>query len=420
MTGHGPGRAAGYEAAVRSWAAHLVGGGTTDWRTWLDRHPEPPASPAPAVEVLPGAAQLELVRRLATSGPAVERFDELARRVLTTSAPGRGPGELSLVWPGAGAREDSGPGGAAGGFPAVDPSALDAEELLRACVGALAGLLHDVSGRGVDLPGPPRPGRVWVPWRRAFTVHGSPVLAEAVRVSLRRRGLLQGGRRAVHLVIAAPFDQMMAEHWIRRTRTGSDIAWARLWRRARTVDRVPPAIAVDELAGRLAAQSGPERVRLLVAADTTEAVVLAAEAMGLPGQGQRPGGGQLDPPYAPPLDVVSAELLRRLNGVLRLRVDAERRRQLAVDVLPRVVGHTGAGHLGAPRGLARWGRETGGRMAAALAGAGYPVLGDARLVVPGPMAGVRRTVDRDAVLELGLAACVRAWALLERPAPKER
>lgn len=399
----------GYEAAVRSWAAHLTAGGATGWREWLSDGPA--SRPAPVEDLagpLPGAAQLELVRRLATSPGAggVERFAGLADRVLATSAPGRGPGELPLVWPPAPGQDEA----ARGGFPAVDPAALGPEELLRACVGALAGLLQDVARR----PPTPTPRR-WLPrfpGRRAFAVHGSPLLAEEVRASLRSRGLVEGGRRAVHLVLVAPFDQMMAEHWVRRTRNGSDIAWPRLWQRAMTGDRVPPAIAVDGIAARLAAHAGTERVRLLVAVDAADAADLAAEALGLGRRGQRVG--------APPLDVVSAELMRRLNGVLRLRVDPEQRRQLAATVLPQVVGHTGGGRLAPPRGRGRWGRATADVMASRIAAAGYPVLGDLRIVVPAPVGEARRTVDPDAVLDLGLAALARAWSLLVPTATKER
>ncbi|MGB0100866.1 MAG: hypothetical protein WBP61_11365, partial [Nocardioides sp.] len=101
------------------WVAHLRAGGTTPWRDWSE-----PGEPRG--RVLPGAQQLELLRRLNEAGsPGVE----LATRVLDASAPGRGRPDLELD--GAVRRLDFGP-------PPVDPADLPDDELLRVAASVLA------------------------------------------------------------------------------------------------------------------------------------------------------------------------------------------------------------------------------------------------------------------------------------------
>ena len=78
------------------WVAALRAGATTPWQEFTgggdrgDRY-------------LPGAQQLELLRRLNTAG---QPGADLVERVLTASAPGRGRADLQLV----GAAEESGSG----------------------------------------------------------------------------------------------------------------------------------------------------------------------------------------------------------------------------------------------------------------------------------------------------------------------
>ena len=79
-----------HEARAWGWVAHLRDGGTTPWSSW--------GTSAGADEqsgrYLPGAQQLELLRRL---NELHLPSPELADRVLGASAPGRGRPDLGLV-----------------------------------------------------------------------------------------------------------------------------------------------------------------------------------------------------------------------------------------------------------------------------------------------------------------------------------
>lgn len=398
-------RPSAYESAVRSWAAHLSSGGTTPWQAWRREQHHPVVAGAGP---LPGAAQLELVRRLAASPHAagLADFRVLAERLLATSAPGRGPGELPLAWPDPAPEPASDPTPGRYGIPAVDPGTLDAEELLRAGTGGLADLLADVQA---PAPRSRRRLRLTRPWRRSFTVQGTPLAAARVRAALLRAGLAEGGPRATHLVVGAPFDVMMAEHWVHRVSRGASLPWERLWRHAANTGRLPPAVAVDEVAVRLAGQFGPARVLLLVAGSADEAVAAARVALDV-----RVPAGSNDPVAGPPLDTISAEVLRRVNGVLRLRLDADRRRELGRQVLPSVVAHDGASPIGPARGTDGWAHEAAEQLVEGVSAGGYPVHGDPRLLLPVTTAADPRWPDRAAAVELVIAALARAWALERR------
>ena len=82
--------AAAPRAIAWSWVEHLRSGGTTPWAEWVRE----PAAPADVPRgPLPGAAQLELVRRLALAydglprGLPREAFSALADRPCAGPAP---------------------------------------------------------------------------------------------------------------------------------------------------------------------------------------------------------------------------------------------------------------------------------------------------------------------------------------------
>ncbi|WP_298748752.1 hypothetical protein, partial [uncultured Nocardioides sp.] len=72
MTAEGPARAA-------AWVAHLRQGGTTPWAAWTG------TVAGPASPLLPGAQQLELLRRVNQRGPVPPA---LVERGLSASAAG--------------------------------------------------------------------------------------------------------------------------------------------------------------------------------------------------------------------------------------------------------------------------------------------------------------------------------------------
>ena len=91
------------EPRAWGWVDHLRAGGTTPWAAWS-------GTAEPSGRAVPGAQQLELLRRLNEVGSPDPR---LVERVLATSAPGRGQPDLELV----GAAHDS-----RFGPPAIDPA----------------------------------------------------------------------------------------------------------------------------------------------------------------------------------------------------------------------------------------------------------------------------------------------------------
>ncbi|MGY2877014.1 hypothetical protein ACVW00_004204 [Marmoricola sp. URHA0025 HA25] len=372
---------AAYAGRVRAWAGQLRTGSSPTWREFLAR-PDPEKSlrhDGP----LPGAAQLELVRRLADQHPAVPRFAELADLVLTTAGPGRGLVDAPLPWP---AERTV-------GTPAVEPDELPAEEILRACAGVLARLLAPEAA----LPSP-RVARPWRPWRKGFTLLGGPTTVELVRGALHQRGLREGGARTTWFVLGGPLEDLMAQRWSARVRAGAGVRWQRLWRTAATNDRLPPAIALPTIARHVAEEFDPARVHVVLAEDPQGALEIVADVLGV-------AGGPVEA-YA---DVLATDLLRRVNPPLGLAVGEEARRRIIDRVWRDLAGGEEAAPLGAPAAQLDWAVATGERMANALSAGRYAVHGDPAIVVPTRRPGVRRVPDPDAVLAHALLVVGRAW-----------
>ena len=372
---------AAYAARVRAWAGDLRTGSTRTWRDFLD---------APVTDVqtaddgpLPGAAQLELVRRLADGDAPIPRFAELADLVATTAGPGRGLVDAPLPWP---SRRTV-------GTPAVEPDELPAEELLRASAGVLARLLTPEAA----IPAPRRPA-AWRPWRRGFTLLGAPTTVELVRGALLQRGLREGGSRTTWFVLGGPLEDLMAQRWSARVRAGAGLRWQRLWRTAATNDRLPPAIELPTIARYVSDQFDPARVHVVLAEEPGQALAAVAEVLGVP-------AGTL----GPTADVLATDLLRRVNPVLGLAVGEEARRRVVDRVWPEIAGGEPVAPLGAPAAQLDWAVAAGERMADALRAGRYAVHGDPALVVPTRRSDVRRVPDPDAVLEHALRVVARAW-----------
>ena len=373
-----------YAARVRGWASALRAGSTKTWAEFLDSPGTTEAEPASSDAPLPGAAQLELVRRLASAG--LPEFAELAELVLTTPGPGRGLVDVPLPFPNGGARP-------AIGTPPVAPEDLPADEILRVCAGVLTRLLAAEPREPA-----PAPSRPWRPWRRGFTLLGAPTTVAAVRAALLDRGLREGGSRTTYFVLGGPLEELMAQRWSARVRTGAGMRWQRMWRTAAANDRVPPAIAIPTLADHLVEEFTPERVHVVLAADAGATLEIVGEVLGL-------SAG----PVSDRHDPLATDLLRRVNQVLTLAVGEEGRRQVVEQVWPQISGGEDSGPLGAPESQLDWAVTAGERMAATLSGGRYAVHGDPAVVVPTRGTGVRRAPKPDEVLGHALVVIGRAW-----------
>jgi hypothetical protein len=204
-----------YDAAVLAWAAHLRSGSTT---RWADFWPTAPAGSEGGEP--PGAAQLELVRRLAErwQGPG---FDSLADRVLHREGPGRGMARtLPLTHPAARLGV---------GAPPIDPSDVPVDELIRLGVGVLADLAQE------------QPPSVSPKQRRWFR------------------------RPHRNVSIQAPsLDELLTEVWSNRTRHGAAMPWRRFVRTVAARDALPLNANPARLAARAAKRVGPDRVHVYV------------------------------------------------------------------------------------------------------------------------------------------------------------
>jgi hypothetical protein len=387
---------AAYADRVRAWAGELRTGSSRTWQEFLDG-PVGQAGPLAPDGPLPGAAQLELVRRLAAEDGPPARFAELADLVLETAGPGRGLVDAPLPWPAA----------RPVGTPPVEPDALPAEEVLRACAGVLARLLAPEADRPAA-----RSPREWRPWRRGFTLLGAPTTVDLVRGALLERGLREGGgSRTTWFVLGGPLEDLMAQRWSARVRAGAGVRWQRLWRTAATNDRLPPGIALPAIAQHVADEFDPSRVHVVLSEQPTQALRVVSDVLGVPGG-----------PLAPRVDVLATDLLRRVNPVLGLAVGEEARRRIVGRAWPEIAAGEEPGQLGAPAAHLDWAVATGERMAGALESGGrggrYAVHGDPAIVVPTRRHDVRRVPDPDAVLGHALLVVGRAWQrYTERVAP---
>ncbi|MEP7737637.1 hypothetical protein ABKW28_08305 [Nocardioides sp. 31GB23] len=376
------------ERRAWAWSAHLLDGGTTPWSRWAGTGER-------AGRVLPGAQQLELLRRLnlATHELGVRPEQELARRVLEASAPGRGRPDLELL--GAAPLSRFGP-------EPVDPAGLPADELVRVATNLLA---EDLSAAPLPGPGPvsrlrraPRPR----PWRPRYRLVGDPWRADATRRHLVAHGRPPGGPDPTVLVLGGPLSTMLVDLWTDRAfSTGGPVPSWRTWvdtvvetgRLGRGADPVASA-------RRWTARVGADRVRVVL------------DPAALPGQ-----VGVRRVPPAPRLPADAIDLARRVGSVLGLLVTPARGRQVLRQVmLPRLLdapaplpGSSPGPVLGVPPEHHRWLVRRSRRMRHELLAAPYPVVGtvlgsaDALLDHPRRLAGAEPGEPHDdRVLDLAV------------------
>lgn len=342
------------------WYAHLRGGGTTAWAAWT-------AEAEPSGPFLPGAQQLELLRRLNEAGWPGPR---LADRVLGASAPGRGRPDLPL----AGAVEQR------FGPRPVDPAEVPDEELVRVASSLLA---EDAVAAGV--PARPAPARR-LPWRTRYRLLGDPWLAEPIREELAARGRPSGDRGAPVLVLGTDLASLIVDVWTARSFSTGAPSWPE-WLAGVAERRRPPRRAdLVRTARRWADEVGRDRVRIVLDPAALPRLV-----------GVRRGSL----PAPPPVSADATDLARRVGAVLGVMVAPERRVELLRHgLLPRLAAIPGPA-LTLPSDLMPWAIEYAGQVRETLASDGYPVVGDPDVLLPRPRAGVEGPRD-DAVLALAL------------------
>lgn len=341
------------------WHAHLRDGGATPWGEWT-------GAGEPGGRYLPGAQQLELLRRLNLTGPVPA---ELATRVLEASAPGRGRPDLELV--GAVEPRTFGPG-------PVDPADLPDDELLRVLAGLLA---EDVVAAGP--PEPPRAGAIR-PWRQRYRLAGDPVLADPRRRDLIARGRPPGGRGCVVLVLGTDLGQMLVDEWTSRS-LGYGAPPFPEWVARAVRGGLPPRIDLARTADLWRAHVGRQRVRIVLDLDAVPRLLRVRRA----------------PAGAPLLSADAVELGRRVGQVIGLlAVPPLRRDLLRTTLLPRLAPASGPALVLPARHLERVrGRAT--RMRDAVLHGGYPVHGDPGGLLPVERPGVPEPSDAGA-LALGM------------------
>lgn len=337
-------------ARAWGWYAHLRDGGTTPWCDWA-------GTGSVAAPRLPGAQQLELLRRVnglaGSRGPAADVVED----VLAADPPRRSRPDLPLV-----------DGGPAPGFgpPPVDPAQLPAHELL--------GLLAVVLARRLARETPPQPpvGRVR-PWAPRYHLYGDPELARVVRRHLVVRGRPEATHGGRALVLGDDVGRMLADLWTDRALGVGGASWPEWWRRWVRSDRLPAAADLARVAEEARRRPGVRGVEIVL--DPAAAVRRV---------------GVRRPPQVPrPLAAVAVELGRLTAAELRPLVEPGRRDLLVSEVLrPRLATLPGS-PLAVPRAHRGWVAEQAEQLIARLGRQPdrYPVLGDLAALRPAAPSG---------------------------------
>jgi len=338
------------EATGWGWVAHLTGGGTTPWAAWA-------ATAEPRGSTLPGAQQLELLRRLNLAG---RPSPGLAAAVLATDPSRRSRPALPLV---------DGPDPLPHGPRPVDPADLPDGELSRLAAVLLAQQLATHA-----LARPPRPGRRR-PWRVRYQLHGDPELVAPLRRHLRARGRPSGGAGARAVVLGTDAGQMMVDLWTAQSLRNGAPPWHEWVATTLRQDRFPLALDVDRIARR-ELDRGTRRVHLV----TDPA--LAPRLLGV-----RRG------PRVLPLSAAGTDLGRRIVSALRPMAPARQRARLVAEVLrPRLAADRGPALVLTARTRA-WLEPEVVRVVGEVRRGRYPVHGDPGLLLPADRPGTAAVVS---------------------------
>ncbi len=353
------------------WVAHLRDGGTTPWREWAGDAPA--AGPA-----LPGAQQLELLRRVNRAG---NPRPLLVERVLSVDPPRRARPALPLV---------DGPAVPDHGPRPIDPGAVPDH-------GA------GPAGRGAARPrprGPPRrpAPRGWVrPWRVRYHLLGDPEYVEPLRRHLVARGRPPGGYGGRVVVVGTDTGRMLVDLWTAHCFRHGAVPWSAWLDRRVSRGALPRPIDLVELARSERLRPGPNRAHLVT--DPR----LAARLLGV-----RRGPG------APASMAASAvDLGRRISSALRPLAEPGVRARVIAEVLRPVLAQAPGLPLVVPARHRAWVREEAERLHQQIARGRYPVHGEPALVLPVDRAGVE-SPDVAETLDLALRLLLSA-ALTPRP-----
>lgn len=365
------------------WVEHLRAGGTTPWPRWVRRAtagdlggPADQARPAAAAPAeVPGAAQLELLRRLNELGALPHRVDH----VLSRPAPGRGPVHLRLP------SDPPGP-------PAPT------REVLRVATGVLADLTAELTPARVSRRRRRRGPRP-VEGLPAFLLEGPPVTVAEVRARLAAAGMPEhrpGPTRLrsrpdtdpeVVVVLLAPVDEALRQAWAARVQRGAGRAWPRFVARWAGRGALPPSVAVDSTVDHWATRVGAGNVHLVAIQAAVDPADQVAALLGHPLPLTRPDGGTApagqsaaespvdrDPVRLPPAVV---DALRRVNVVLPFVCAQADRPPRRTALLRLVRGADGRRDPWAfPEPQRGWAEANAGRIVDALTRAGCVVHGD--------------------------------------------
>ena len=343
------------QARAWGWVAHLRDGGTTPWAAWRDPAPDDQQ----AGRYLPGAQQLELLRRVNAQHLPTP---ELAERVIAASAPLRGRPDLGLV--GVLPSSSFGP-------PPVDPAELPPDELVRVATALIA---EDVVAAGPP-PEPPRPRRL----RRRYRLLGDPGVVVPLRRALVASGRPAGGRGATVVVAGGDVGRMLAHVWTARA-LGAGVRPWRDWLEVETRrSALLPRIDLAALAASWVPRVGAGKVHVVL-----DDPHLAA----------RLAGARRLTPTATDLSADAVELARRTAPVVGTLVTPGLRTTLMWHRLRPVLAAYDGPSLRVPRRHRRWLAEQTGDLRRRLAAGDYAVHGALTDPVD-PV--VDRTVDRAGV-----------------------
>jgi len=333
-------------AAGWGWAAHLSDGGTTPWADWS-------GAAEPSGVTLPGAQQLELLRRVNLAGRPTPA---LVEAVLAADPPRRTRPAQPLA--GGTVVADHGP-------RPVDPADLGDNELTR-----LAAVL--VAQRLATRPlAAPRSG--WPrPWRIRYHLLGDPEHTAPLRRHLIARGRPPGGYGGRVVVLGTDTGRMLIDLWTAQCFRNGAQSWRDWLAVCVRLGTLPTPLDLDLLARREIDRPVQNRVHV---------VTDPALAPGLLGVRRGPGPPQ---PYA----ASAVDLARRVGAALRPAALPERRRRLLTEVLrPRLADEPGL-PLVIPSRHRDWVHDEADRLHRQLERGRYPVHGDPALVRPVDRAGV--------------------------------